>query len=122
MSVSEPFPLFFVGRTGNRVIEGLLGKMASLVRSVEDLVVKDGEVEGKAEADGVGWGELGLGNLGGSLVGIEGLVGRVLALVPNSEFGQVSVIVTLPVADIRAWTTKTCVFVCISSSGAYILW
>ena len=32
----------------------LLGQLAGLVWAVEDLVVKDGEVEGEAEPDGVG--------------------------------------------------------------------
>ncbi len=70
--------------------------MASLVRRVENLVVEDREVEGKAEADGVGRGELGLSNLGGSLVSLKGLVGGVLALIANGELGEVAVVVTLP--------------------------
>lgn len=74
-------------RTGNSIIESLLGKVASLVRGVENLVVEYGEVEGKAEADRVRRRKLGLGNLGGSLVGLERLVGRVLALVTDSELG-----------------------------------
>ncbi len=70
--------------------------MASLVRRVENLVVEDREVEGKSEADGVGRGELGLSNLGGSLVSLKGLVGGVLALIANGELGEVAVVVTLP--------------------------
>lgn len=71
--------------------------MASLVGGVKDLIVEDRKVEGKTKADGVGRGELGLSNLGGSLVRLEGLVGRVLALVANGELGKVAVVVTLPV-------------------------
>jgi hypothetical protein len=41
--------------------------VAGAVGRVQDLVVEDGEVEGKAEADGVRRGELGLGNVGGVL-------------------------------------------------------
>ena len=82
--------------TSNGIIESLLRQVASLIRGIEDLVVEDGEVEGKAETDGVGRGELGLGNLGGGLIGLEGLVGRVLALVADGELGEVTVIVTLP--------------------------
>lgn len=70
--------------------------MAGLVGGVEDLVVEDGEVEGKTKADGVGGRQLSLGNLGGSLVSLEGLVGRVLAAVANGELGEVTVVVTLP--------------------------
>lgn len=83
--------------TGNRIIERLLGEVAGLVGGVEDLVVEDGEVQGETKADGVGRGELGLGNLGGSLVGLEGLVGGVLAAVANGELGEVAVVITLPV-------------------------
>jgi len=71
--------------------------VASLVGGVKDLVIEDGEVEGKTKADGVGRGKLGLGNLGGSLVRLKRLVGRVLALVANGELGKVAVVVTLPV-------------------------
>lgn len=83
--------------TRNSIVEGLLGQVASLVGSVEDLVVEHREVEGEAETNGVRRRKLSLSNLGGSLVGIEGLVGRVLALVANGKLGQVSVVVTLPV-------------------------
>ena len=71
--------------------------MASLVWSVEDLVVEDGEVQGKTQSDWVGWGKVGLGNLGGSLVSLKRLVGGSLALVANGELGEVAVVVTLPV-------------------------
>jgi hypothetical protein len=36
------------------IVESLLGKLASLVGRVEDLVVEDGEVQGETETDGVG--------------------------------------------------------------------
>ena len=86
--------------TGNRIVESLLGKVASLVGSVEDLVVEDGEVEGKTEADGVGRGELSLSDLGGGLVCLERLVGRLLALIASGEFCEVAVVVTLPVLKV----------------------
>lgn len=70
--------------------------MASLVGGIQNLIVEDREVEGETEADGVSRGQLGLGDLGGSLVGLEGLVGRVLALVANGELGEVAVVITLP--------------------------
>ena len=41
---------------GNGVVEGLLGEVASAVGGVEDLVVEHREVEGEAQADGVGGG------------------------------------------------------------------
>lgn len=90
--------------TGDGIIEGLLGKVASLVGSIEDLVVEDREVEGQAETDGVGGGELRLGNLGGSLVGVKRLVGRILARVADGELGEVAVVVTLPVSCVRGTT------------------
>ena len=89
-------------RTSNSIVEGLLGEVASLVGGVQDLVVEDGEVQGKTETDGVGRGEVGLGDLGGSLVGLEGLVGRLLALVANGELGKVAVVVTLPIAQAQS--------------------
>lgn len=70
--------------------------MASLIRGVKDLVVENGEVEGKTKADGVSGRKLSLGDLSSSLVGLEGLVGRVLAAVANGELGEVTVVVTLP--------------------------
>ena len=56
---------------GNGVIKRLLGKVASAIRRVKDLVVKDREVERKAETDGVGGRELSLGNIGGVLGGCQ---------------------------------------------------
>lgn len=71
--------------------------MASLVRRVEDLVVKDGEVKGKSETDRMRRGKISLGNLGGSLVSLEGSIGGGLAAVADSELSQVTVVITLPV-------------------------
>jgi len=82
---------------GNGVVKGSLGEVAGLVGGVQNLVVEDGEVQSKTEADGVGRGKVSLGNLGGVLVSLEGLVGGGLALVTKSELGEVTVVVTLPV-------------------------
>ena len=70
--------------------------MASTVWAVEDLVVEDGEVECETETDGVCGGELGNSNVGSGLVGLEGLVCAVLALVASSELSEVTVVVTHP--------------------------
>ena len=78
--------------------------MASLVGRVQDLVVEDREVQSESETDGVGRGEVSLGNLGGVLVSLERLVGRGLALVTKSELGEVTVVVTLPVRRISSAT------------------
>jgi hypothetical protein len=78
------------------IIESLLGKVASLIRRVEDLVVKDGEVEGETKADGVGGGEIGLSDFGSSLVSLERLVCRLLALVGSGELSEIAVVVALP--------------------------
>lgn len=86
------------GLTGDGVVESLLSEVASLVGGIQNLVVEDGEVQGETQADGVSGRKLGLSDLGGGLVGVERLVGRVLALVANGELGQVTVVVTLPVA------------------------
>jgi hypothetical protein len=57
--------------TSNGIIKRLLGKMASLVGGVEDLIVEDGEVEGKAKADRVSGSKVGLSNLRSSLVSLK---------------------------------------------------
>lgn len=86
-----------ITRTSNRVIESKLGKMASLVRRVKNLIVENGEVKGQAETDRVSRGEVGLGNLGCALVGGKRRVGSTLTAVTNGELGKVTVVVTLPV-------------------------
>jgi hypothetical protein len=91
--------------TGNGIVESLLGEVASLIRGVEDLVVEDGEVQGETQADGVSGRQLVLGNIGGSLVGLEGLVGGVLALVASSKLGEITVVVTLPVGIVSTHTS-----------------
>jgi hypothetical protein len=70
--------------------------MASLIGRVQDLIVENGEVKGQTQADWVGGSKIGLGNFGGVLVSLEGLVGRLLSLVANSELGEVTVVITLP--------------------------
>ena len=61
-------------KLSNSVIERLLGKVASTVGRVQDLVVENGEVEGETKTDGVGRGEISLGNIGGVLiVGLAGV-------------------------------------------------
>lgn len=71
--------------------------MASLVRRVEDLIVENGEVKGQTKTDWVSRSKVGLGNLGGSLVSLEGSVGRILTAVANGELSQVAVVVALPI-------------------------
>ena len=94
---------------GNGVVKGSLGKVARLVRRVQNLVVEDGEVQRKAETDGVSGCKVGSGNLGGVLVSLKRLVGRGLALVTECKFGEVAVVVTLPASFVSF---------CFSSCGA----
>ena len=82
--------------TSNGIVKGLLGKMASLIRRVEDLVVEDGEVQGQAQPDRVSRGQVGLGDLGGVLVGLERLLGRLPTLIADGELGQITMVVALP--------------------------
>jgi hypothetical protein len=84
-------------RTGNGIIKRLLRQLAGLVRRVQDLVVEDREVQRETKADGVRRSQAVSSNFGGSLVGLERLVGGSLALVANSELSQVTVVITLPV-------------------------
>ena len=58
---------------GDRIIESLLGEVAGTIRRVKDLVVEDGEVEGKTQADRVGGSELGLSNIGSALHNSENI-------------------------------------------------
>ncbi len=51
----------------NGIIESLLGKVASTVGRVQDLVVEDREVQRQTQTDGVSGGKLGLSNVGGRL-------------------------------------------------------
>lgn len=99
-----------MGLTSNGVIKSLLSKMASLVWGVEDLIVENGEVEGKTQSDGVSWGKVGLRNLSGSLVSLERLVGGGLALVANGKLGEVAVVVTLPIDTKFSKCTTSAVF------------
>lgn len=91
-------------KLGNGVVESSLGKVAGLVGRVQDLVVENGKVQCKTKTDGVSRGQVGLGNLGSVLVGLERLVGGSLALVTESELGKVTVVVTLPVRRISSAT------------------
>ena len=91
-------PIFLL--TSNGIIESLFGQLASLVGRVEDLVVEDGEVKGKTKADGVSGGKVLGSDLSGGFVSLERLVSRSLALVTNSELGEVAVVVALPVSRV----------------------
>ena len=91
-----------VGRTSDGLVEGSLCHLAGLVWGVEDLVVEDGEVEGKTKADWVSRGEISAGDLSCSLVGLEGLVGGVLALVGRGELSEIAVVVALPVVEMES--------------------
>lgn len=94
---SSYFQLVRLVLTGNRIVESLLREVASLIGSVEDLVVEDGEVQGETKTDGVCGGQLGLGNLGSSLVRLKRLVSRLLSSITNGEFSKITVVVALPV-------------------------
>lgn len=76
----------------NSVIEGLLGEVACAVGGVEDLVVEDGEVQGETKADGVGGGEISLGDIGGVLLmhisDCHGRKGAVNSQIPCMPRGQ----------------------------------
>ena len=52
---------------GDGIIKGLLGKVTSSVRRVQDFVVEDREVQSETEANRVCWSELSLCDVGGIL-------------------------------------------------------
>lgn len=62
-------------RTRNRIVEGLLGQVAGLVRRAENLIVKDGEVQRETQTDRVRWRQVSHGNVAGCLVCLERLFG-----------------------------------------------
>ncbi len=70
--------------------------MARLIRRIEDLVVEDGEIQGKTKTDGMRGSKVSLSDFGGILVGLKRFVGRSLAFVAKSEFGQIAVVVSFP--------------------------
>lgn len=82
--------------TSNSIIESLLGKVASLIWGVQDLVIENGEVEGKTKTDWVGWCKVSLSDFGCVLVSLEGLIGRLLSLVTDGELSEITVVITLP--------------------------
>jgi hypothetical protein len=75
------------------------------IRRVEDFVVEHGKVEGKTKTDRVRRSKVGLGNFGGSLVGLERFIGRGLALIANSKLGEVAVVVAFPVRKLEFFST-----------------
>jgi len=77
------------------VVKGLLGETAGAVGGSSDLVVKDREVEGEAETDGVSGSELLLSDFRGGLVGVEGSLAGFVALLAGEELSEVAVVVTL---------------------------
>jgi len=92
---------------GDRVIESLFGKMTRSVWRVQDLVVEDREVEGKAETDleldsnrqgryRMGGRQFRDSDIGSGFVRLEGLVSAILARVAKSEFREIAVVISLP--------------------------
>ena len=81
--------------------------MASLIGRVEDLIVENGEVKSEAKTNWMSWGKIGASNLSCSLIRLQRLVGRDLALVALCEFGEVAMIITLPGIDILVSNTVT---------------
>jgi hypothetical protein len=69
--------------------------VASAVGRVEDLVVEHREVEGEAEGDGVGGGQVGEGDVLGRLVGDERVLGGLLAAGAGGELGEVTPVISL---------------------------
>ena len=72
------------------LLEGAVGQGASFLVVLHHLVVEDGEVEGKAELDGVAGGKV---DLVGIVVGFEGLLLDFLKLSIFGVLGNVAVVV-----------------------------
>jgi hypothetical protein len=80
----------------NSIIESLLGQVAGTVGGVENLVVEDGEVESKSKTDGVSWGQFGLCDFCGALVGFMSTGSSLLARIASSKLCKITVIISLP--------------------------
>lgn len=75
-----------------------------MVRRVENLVVEHREIEGETKTDWVGRSKVSAGNFGGRLVSLKRFVGRDLTLVALGEFGEVTMVITLPIVFLVAST------------------
>jgi len=82
--------------TGNSIIESLLGKLACLVRRIQDLVVEYGEIKSKTKSDRVGWSKLLLRNTTGRLICLVRSIGGSFPLVSLSKFSEIAVVVSVP--------------------------
>ena len=58
-------------RTSNGIVERLLGKMASLIRRIKDLVVEHREIQSQTKADRVSGRKIRGGNVGSGLVCLQ---------------------------------------------------
>ena len=72
-------------------LQGLLGKLASSLLILHDLVVEYGEIQGETKLDGVARGKVDLLSLS---VSLEGLVLNLLKFVTLCGLGDVAVIIT----------------------------
>jgi hypothetical protein len=100
---------------GDGIVKCLFGKMASSIGRIQNLVVEDGEIESKTEADLLvntasfegkkgrkgeywmcGW-EFCDSNVGRCFVCFEGFIGAVFAFVTESKFGKVTMIISFPI-------------------------
>lgn len=87
--------LFDLINVSDGIVEGFLGKLASLSWIILDLIVEHGVVEGETKSDGVSGLEFGLSDGGGFLVGFMGLFAGLVVGGAGGEFGDVPVVVSL---------------------------
>uniref|UniRef100_S4RL07 Uncharacterized protein n=1 Tax=Petromyzon marinus TaxID=7757 RepID=S4RL07_PETMA len=80
-------------KLGDGVVEGRLGQLAGLLRRVLDLIVKDGEVEGQTQADGMCGLHMLLADLVGLLIGLLGVEDNTITLVTRRHFRKVAEVV-----------------------------
>ena len=57
--------------TSDSIVESLLGEMAGLIRRIENLIVEDGEIQGKTKTNRVSRCKISRGDLGCCLVGLQ---------------------------------------------------
>jgi hypothetical protein len=66
------------------------------IGAIQNIIIEDREVEGKSKTARVCWRQFSESNIGGGLVSVEGLVGRVFPLAACGKLSQVEMVTTYP--------------------------
>ena len=78
---------------GDGIVEGGLSQLTCLGRIVHDLIVEDGEIQGKSQSDRVGGLQLGSGDICGVVICFKGGSGGLVVLLSDGVLADVSEVV-----------------------------